>query len=67
MEGERPGAALPAGVAALLEVVLERLNAAAGVWELWLRVEDGNVRKYRLTQEGGRDALAALEQGGSNG
>lgn len=58
MEGDRDGSALPPGVAALLEVALERMDIGAGTFELWLRLEDGRIRKYRLTEEGGRDQLA---------
>jgi hypothetical protein len=67
MEGERPGSALPPDVAAMLEVALERMNAGSGVFELWLRAEEGHVRKFRLTREGGRDALVDLDTGGQDG
>jgi hypothetical protein len=66
MEGERDAAALPREVAAMLEGALHRMGATEGVVELWLRAEDGHVRKCRLTTEGGRDWLARFDDEGSS-
>lgn len=62
MDADRPATALPAGVAALLEIAVERLDAAVGTREVWLRVEDGRVRKYRIVEEGGREELARFDR-----
>jgi hypothetical protein len=61
MEGEQPGAALPPDVAALAELLLERLDAATGNWRVELFGSDGRLRKFARQEEGGRDALARFD------
>lgn len=67
MEGERDGSTLPPDVAALAEMLLERLDAATGNWRVELFATDGRVRRFARQQEGGRDQLARFgDEGGSS-
>jgi hypothetical protein len=65
MEGERDGSTLPPEVAALAELLLERLDAATGNWRVELYATDGRLRKFSRQEEGGRDTLARFDEGGT--
>jgi hypothetical protein len=65
MEGERAGSTLPPEVAALAEMLLERLDAASGNWRVELYATDGRLRKFSRQEEGGRDTLARFDEGGT--
>ena len=61
MEGVQPGAALPPGIAALLELAAERMGLGKGDpggLELSFG-PDGTLRKWRRFEEGGRDRLVS--------
>jgi hypothetical protein len=64
MEGERPAVTLPPEVAALAELLFERLDAAVGNWRIELFGTDGRLRSFRRQEEGGRDALARFDNEG---
>jgi hypothetical protein len=66
MEGEQPGAALPPDVAAIAELLLERLDAATGNWRVELFATDGRLRKFARQEEGGRDTLTRFNKGGTD-
>lgn len=55
MEGDREQLSGRARV--LVELLFEVLGAAAGAFELTLMAENGRLRRYRLTEVGGADAL----------
>lgn len=64
MEDEQPGGTLPPDVAALAELLLERLDAATGDWRVELFATDGRIRRFARQEEGGRDSLARFDNEG---
>lgn len=65
MEGERSGDTLPPDVAALAEMLLERLDAATGNWRVELFATDGRLRRFSRQEEGNRTTLARFDEEGS--
>jgi len=64
MEGVQPGAVLPPGIAALLELAAERMGLGKGDpggLELSFG-PDGTLRKWRRFEEGGRDRLGSHDE-----
>lgn len=59
------GATLPPDVAALAELLLERIDAATGMWRVELFATDGRLRKFSRQEEGGRDTLTRFDEGGT--
>lgn len=57
----QPGSALPPDVAALAELLLERLDAATGMWRVELFADNGRLRTFRRQEEGGREQLARFD------
>ena len=53
---------VPPEVAALAELLLERLHATIGNWRIELYATDGHLRSYRRQEEGGRNDLERFDE-----
>jgi hypothetical protein len=56
------GAELPPDVAALAELIAEKIGAGAGRWRLEFFLENGRVRNWARREEGGRDDLGRFSE-----